>query len=327
MTSPQPRRLRPTTRHRVPPFPGDTPDDRGRLARPRSFGVPAARRPRRSAHHRAVPARRAPARGQGRARARPDHVHPQRTHPSRPSPTPRWSPTSTRGGVVESVHRGSIAVTAPDGSVTARLGRTRRPGLPALVEQADPGRRDAAGRAHPAAPSTWPWPAPATRPSRSTSTACATCSPPRAHRGRPAEHPRPALRRRRARRLDRRRPHRPAARAELLGQARGHARHLPAQRLGPRHLPRPRPPARSALMADTLADLAGEPVAATAVDGCGAPVMAVSLAGLARAFGRIAAGGARHPRGRGHRRDAGPPRVRRRHPPRRHRADPRAPTA
>ena len=44
------------------------------------------------------------------------------------------------------------------------------------------------------------------------------------------------------------------------------------------------------LMADTLADLAGEPVAATAVDGCGAPVMAVSLAGLARAFGRIATG-------------------------------------
>ncbi len=44
------------------------------------------------------------------------------------------------------------------------------------------------------------------------------------------------------------------------------------------------------LMADTIADLAGEPVAATAVDGCGAPVMAVSVAGLARAFGRIAAG-------------------------------------
>lgn len=37
----------------------------------------------------------------------------------------------------------------------------------------------------------------------------------------------------------------------------------------------------------TLAELAGEPVAATAVDGCGAPVMAVSLSGLARAFGRI----------------------------------------
>ena len=43
------------------------------------------------------------------------------------------------------------------------------------------------------------------------------------------------------------------------------------------------------LMAQTIADLAGEPVAATAVDGCGAPVMAISLAGLARAFGRVAA--------------------------------------
>jgi len=42
-------------------------------------------------------------------------------------------------------------------------------------------------------------------------------------------------------------------------------------------------------MADTLAELAGEPVAAMAVDGCGAPVMAVSLGGLARAFGRLAA--------------------------------------
>ncbi|HET6968110.1 MAG TPA: asparaginase [Ornithinibacter sp.] len=42
-------------------------------------------------------------------------------------------------------------------------------------------------------------------------------------------------------------------------------------------------------MAATIADLAGEPVAAMAVDGCGAPVMAISLAGLARAFGRVAA--------------------------------------
>jgi L-asparaginase II len=41
-------------------------------------------------------------------------------------------------------------------------------------------------------------------------------------------------------------------------------------------------------MAETIADLAGEPVTATAVDGCGAPVMAISLTGLARAFGRIA---------------------------------------
>ncbi|WP_246104718.1 asparaginase [Rudaeicoccus suwonensis] len=42
------------------------------------------------------------------------------------------------------------------------------------------------------------------------------------------------------------------------------------------------------LMAQTLADLAGEPVAATGIDGCGAPVMAISPGGLARAFGRIA---------------------------------------
>lgn len=37
-----------------------------------------------------------------------------------------------------------------------------------------------------------------------------------------------------------------------------------------------------------VADLAGESVAATAVDGCGAPVHALSLTGLARAFSRIA---------------------------------------
>jgi L-asparaginase II len=42
-------------------------------------------------------------------------------------------------------------------------------------------------------------------------------------------------------------------------------------------------------MADTLVDLAGEPVASTVVDGCGAPAMAISLRGLARAVGRIAA--------------------------------------
>jgi L-asparaginase II len=35
---------------------------------------------------------------------------------------------------------------------------------------------------------------------------------------------------------------------------------------------------------DTIAGLAGEPVAAIGVDGCGAPLMAISVAGLARAF-------------------------------------------
>lgn len=41
-------------------------------------------------------------------------------------------------------------------------------------------------------------------------------------------------------------------------------------------------------MAETLADLSGESIAATGVDGCGAPVMAISTVGLARAFGRLA---------------------------------------
>jgi L-asparaginase II len=51
-------------------------------------------------------------------------------------------------------------------------------------------------------------------------------------------------------------------------------------------------------LADTLADLAGEPVAAIGVDGCGAPVLALSLAGLARAFARTAVGAPGTPEGR-----------------------------
>lgn len=42
------------------------------------------------------------------------------------------------------------------------------------------------------------------------------------------------------------------------------------------------------LMAETLADIAGDEVLATGVDGCGAPVMSLSMTGLARAFGRLA---------------------------------------
>ncbi|GDY32957.1 asparaginase [Gandjariella thermophila] len=44
-------------------------------------------------------------------------------------------------------------------------------------------------------------------------------------------------------------------------------------------------------IADTLADLAGEPVGAVSVDGCGAPLFGVSLRGLATAFGRLAGAG------------------------------------
>jgi L-asparaginase II len=40
-------------------------------------------------------------------------------------------------------------------------------------------------------------------------------------------------------------------------------------------------------IADVVADLVGEPIAATGVDGCGAPVFAFSLTALARAFQRL----------------------------------------
>jgi L-asparaginase II len=40
-------------------------------------------------------------------------------------------------------------------------------------------------------------------------------------------------------------------------------------------------------IAQTLAELAGEPVAAIGVDGCGAPLLAISVSGLARAFRAI----------------------------------------
>jgi L-asparaginase II len=39
---------------------------------------------------------------------------------------------------------------------------------------------------------------------------------------------------------------------------------------------------------DTVSDLAGEPIAATGVDGCGAPLFALSLTAVARAFSRLA---------------------------------------
>jgi L-asparaginase II len=50
-------------------------------------------------------------------------------------------------------------------------------------------------------------------------------------------------------------------------------------------------------IASTLEELTGDTIAATAVDGCGAPVMAVTLAGLARAFGRLAAANPGTPEG------------------------------
>jgi len=59
----------------------------------------------------------------------------------------------------------------------------------------------------------------------------------------------------------------------------------------------PQHPLQRAIDAE-LAELAGEPVTATGIDGCGAPVMAVSLTGLARSFARLATADAGTPEGR-----------------------------
>ena len=45
---------------------------------------------------------------------------------------------------------------------------------------------------------------------------------------------------------------------------------------------------------DTVADVAGEQIAAVGVDGCGAPLFALTLTALARAFSRIATAAAGH---------------------------------
>lgn len=44
------------------------------------------------------------------------------------------------------------------------------------------------------------------------------------------------------------------------------------------------------VLGDTVAELAGEPVAAIGIDGCGAPIFAISVLGLARAFAAVATG-------------------------------------
>ncbi|MBA8801848.1 L-asparaginase II [Nocardioides ginsengisegetis] len=45
-----------------------------------------------------------------------------------------------------------------------------------------------------------------------------------------------------------------------------------------------------AAIAETFAEMTGEPVQTTAIDGCGAPLLSASLVGLARAFRRLALG-------------------------------------
>jgi len=193
-----------------------------------------------------------------------------------------------RGGVVESVHRGTVVVTAPDGSVQWALGD---PSGPVFARSANkPIQASAMVRAG------------LDLPHRLLALACAS------HSGEPF--------------------HLEGASAILASAGRGESdlQNTPAYPIDEAEhdawLRSGRPPSslaqncsgkHAAMIAtcvaggwdvetyrdpdhplqrhitQVIAELSGEPVAAVAVDGCGAPAHAYALTGLARAFGRIAA--------------------------------------
>ena len=225
--------------------------------------------------------------------------------PDQPAPAPRTSARSAptppaladapvvaqviRGGMVESAHRGSIAVTAPDGSLAHTWGAVHDPVFPRSSNK--PIQAVAMLRAG------------LTLPPEHLALACASHSAQPFH----LDGVRDMLSAAGLSEADlQNTPDLPydaeerdvwiaagrTARPLAQNCSGKHAAMLVTCRLNGwdlatyRELDHP----LQRLMAETLADLAGEPVAATAVDGCGAPVMAVSLAGLARAFGRIATG-------------------------------------
>ena len=112
---------------------------------------------------------------------------------------------------------------------------------------------------------------------------------------------------------------------ELLGQARRDAARPAWSTAGTsRRTATPDHPLQLAL-AETFAELTGEPVVVTAVDGCGAPLLSTSLIGLARGFAALATA-TDGPRAPGRRGDPRAPRDGVRHPPRRAaRCSPRSP--
>lgn len=195
----------------------------------------------------------------------------------------------TRGGLVESAHRGSIAVTAPDGTLTHAWGATDDAVFPRSSNK--PIQAVAMLRAG------------LSLPPQHLALACASHSAQPFH----LDGVRDMLSAADLTEADlQNTPDLPydsderdiwiaagrTARPLAQNCSGKHAAMLVTCRLNGWDLTTYRDPGHplQRLMADTLADLAGEPVAATAVDGCGAPVMAVSLGGLARAFGRIAVG-------------------------------------
>ena len=247
-----------------------------------------------------------------------------RAAPSRPRPpcsTPPSWPTSCGAASSSRPTAAASSSSTADGALDARGRRRRRPGLPAVVEQARPGPRDGARRP---------------RPRRRELLALAMRQPLR--RGLPprGRAPHPGRRRPAARRTCRTPPtcpttseehdrwtpraaSRPLAGAELLRQARRDARHLRRSTAGTsrptatrttrcsRRWPRPWPSWPASRW---------RPPRSTAA----APRSWRSRStGLARAFGRLAAAARGHRTRPGRRRHPQPPGVPRRHPPRRHR--------
>jgi L-asparaginase II len=220
---------------------------------------------------------------------------PDQTPSARTAPTPPALADGpvvahvTRDGIVESAHRGSIAVTARDGSLTHAWGAPDDPVFPRSSNK--PVQAVAMLRAG------------LTLPPQHLALACASHSAQPFH----LDGVRDMLAAADLTEADLQNtpdlPYDPDERDIWIAAGRTarplaqncsgkHAAMLVTCRLNGWDLTTYRDPDHplQLLMADTLADLAGEQVAAMAVDGCGAPVMAVSLAGLARAFGAIAAG-------------------------------------
>ncbi|HEU5000154.1 MAG TPA: asparaginase [Lapillicoccus sp.] len=192
-----------------------------------------------------------------------------------------------RGGVVESVHRGTVVVTAPDGSVEWAVGD---PGGAIFARSANkPIQASAMVRAG------------LDLPDAELALACASHSGEAFHREAAAR----ILARAGLSEADlQNTPDYPLDDAEREAWIRaGRPKAAIAQNCSGKHAgmlatsvangwdtvayQHPEHPVQRAIT-DTLGELTGEPVVAVTVDGCGAPLHGYAIAGLARAFGRIA---------------------------------------
>jgi L-asparaginase II len=192
-----------------------------------------------------------------------------------------------RSGFVEGTHSGSLVALAADGSTAWSVGEPSARDLPQVLQQADAGSRHGALRAGP----------------RRELLALASAS----HSGEDF-HLDGVRRILRVAGLDEAALQTPAdlpvGEAERLSWLRSGRAPAPlAMNCSGKHAAMlvtcvsngwptesyrdPAHPLQQALLA-TLEELAGEPVAATGVDGCGAPLFAISLLGLARAVRAVA---------------------------------------